>query len=160
MEQLIDSRLALSQKASLSNRELTSMTPLAPSLRLPLFVLFSLWQSQINGHFANLMSKMHFLMAILRKRSTWSNPQAIATKDILLMSAVYVELSMVLSKLPVLGFNGLVPFSPPLVFYAVGLTRPYLFFHKELTSYICSYMLTTSSLRAIIPFSLIRLLAS
>src|SRR3954464_7908719 len=144
MEQLIDSRLASSQKALLSNRELTSMTPLAPSLRLPLFVLFFLWQSPINGHFANLMSKMHFLMAILKKRSTWSNPQAIATKDILLMSAVYVELSMALSKLLVLGFNGLVPFSLQLVFYAVGLTPHYSFFHKVPTSYIFSYMLTTS----------------
>src|SRR3954462_4866368 len=144
MEQLIDSRLALLQKASLSNQELTSMTPLVPSLRLPLFVLFFLWQSQINGHFINLMSKMHFLMVILRKRFTWSNPQAIQTHGILHMSAAYVELFMVLSKLPVLGFNGLVPFSPLQPFYAVGLTRYYSFFQKVLTSYIFSYMLTTS----------------
>src|SRR4051812_21182548 len=144
MEQLIDSRLALSQKASLSNRELTSMTPLAPSLRLPLFVLFFLWQSQINGRFANLMSKMHFLMAILRKRFTWSNHQAIQTHGILHMSAAYVELFMVLNKLPVLGSIGLVPFSPLLAFYAVELTRHYSFFQKVLTSYIFSYMLRTS----------------
>src|SRR4051812_19103980 len=98
MEQLIISRLASSQKASPSNRALTSMIPLALSLRLPLFVLFYLWQSQINSHFDNLMSKMHFFMAIFRRRFTWSNPQAIRTHDILHMFATYVELYMALSK--------------------------------------------------------------
>src|SRR3954471_10555626 len=135
MEQLIDLKLASLQKVSPSNRTLTSMIPLAPSLRLPPFVLFSLWQSQINGHFVNLMSKMHFLMAIFRKRFTWSNPQAIQTHNILHMSATYVELYMALSKPPVLGFIGLMPSSPLLVFHAVGLICHYSFFQKVLTSY-------------------------
>src|SRR4051812_24407030 len=110
------------------------MIPLALSLRPPLFMLYSLWQSPINVHFVNLMSKMHFLMAILRRRFTWSNPQVILIHVILHMSAAYVELYMVLSKLPMLGFIGSVPFLFLLVFLAVGLIRHYSFFQKVLTS--------------------------
>src|SRR4051812_40274576 len=120
------------------------MMPLALSLRLPLFVLCSLWQSLINGHFVNLMSKRHFLMAIFRRRFTWSNPQAILIHDILHMSAAYIELYMVLSKIPVLGFIGSVNFSFLLVFHAVGLIRHYSFFQKVLISFTFFYMLTTS----------------
>jgi len=119
-------RLVLSQRATRSNRALTSPIHLALLSRLPLLELFCPWQSQIIGLSGNLTSIMPFLMDFCRKKFTWIRHPVMLILNILHMSVSFVVLSMASSKLPAHGFIASAPFSWPLASLIVLQTHPYL----------------------------------
>ena len=116
----------------ISKQVLTITTPLLLLFGLPLFTLFSLLLSLINGLFVNLMLKMPFFMAFSLKQFTCDNLLVSLILDFLLTCADSKRLSMAWNKPHVLSLIALVVFCAHMDSLVASRIPPCLLFKMHL----------------------------
>ena len=127
----------LSPKATHNKLVSTLMRLSSPSLNPQLFALFYHLLPRLVGLFGNLMSRMHFYMAFLIKKSLWNKPQVMLILATLIMCIALIRLFTALNKVHRLGFTILALSFYNLVFVAAGPTLLSLFISGKSALFTC-----------------------
>lgn len=96
--------LVQSLKDSTNNKEFAFLRPLVEFLNMQLFIWYSPLQFFLIGLSSNLMYKLPFCIVIYKKKCSCLNHRVMFILHISIMSASYINPSMVYVKLQELGF--------------------------------------------------------